>query len=306
MPDFISPELTACDVVCVGVNPAFDLTLTLDGLDDDRANRVTAEYCQAAGKAANVACVLAQHGKNAGLAGFYGEDNAAEWQRLFAERVGREIPLGMIICSGATRENITLLSSGKTVKINRPGCTVGENEIKRLEACLERCAGGTDGTKIAVFTGSLPPGLTSERYADLLVSAAQMGFRVALDIDGLTREQLLKASPWLYKPNAHELARLTGAGVGEDDALISQAERLSAEGVGTVLLTLGARGLAAVDAQRTIRIEPKPVAAVNTVGAGDAALAAFIAAYMDGCAPVECARRAARCGEQAAAGRYTV
>ncbi len=297
-------RLKDCHVICVGVNPAFDLTLTLDGLDGDRVNRVTAEHCQAAGKAANVACVLARHGISAGLLGFYGEDNAAEWQKLFDNRCGSNVPSGMITCAGATRQNITLLSGGQTVKINRSGCTVSEADIVRLEACLSECGGGEGRAKIAVFTGSLPPGLSPERYVELMAGAAGTGFRVALDIDGLTREQLVKVSPWLYKPNAHELAKLTGIDAGDDDALIAQARQLVSEGVGIVLLTLGSRGLAAVDSGNVVRIAPEPVTAVNTVGAGDASLAAFIAAHLAGCSVEECARRAARSGENAASERY--
>lgn len=296
------PRLESCDVICVGVNPAFDLTLTLDGLDGDRVNRVTAEHCQAAGKAANVACVLASNGIRAGLAGFYGEDNAAEWQRLFAVRSENRVPSGMIICPGATRQNITLLAEGRTVKLNRPGCTVSEKDIEKLECFLSRWAEG--GGKTAVFTGSLPPGLSAERYVRLMSDTARAGFRIALDIDGLTRDQLVRLSPWLYKPNAHELARLTGADADDDEALIAQAQSLAAEGVDIVLLSLGSRGLAAVTRGQTVRIEPRPVTAVNTVGAGDAALAAFVAAQLSGCSLEECARRAARSGEQAAEERY--
>jgi len=292
-------ELTACRVICVGVNPAFDLTMTLDGLDGDRVNRVTHEHCRAAGKAANVACALAHGGINAGLVGFYGEDNAEEWRRLFLARSEDKVPLHMITCPGAIRQNITLLAGGETVKINRCGCIVSEGDIIRLEDCLSSCAGGDTGTKTAVFTGSLSPGLTGERYVRLMTDAARRGLRIALDIDGLTREQLAEVSPWLYKPNAHELARLTGADADDDDGLVEQARLLAEDGVGVVLLTLGERGLAAVTAEGTYRILPRPVTAVNTVGAGDAALAAFVAAEAEGCSVEECARRAARSGEQA-------
>jgi len=172
-------------------------------------------------------------------------------------------------------------------------------DIIRLEDCLSSCAGGDTGTKTAVFTGSLSPGLTGERYVRLMTDAARRGLRIALDIDGLTREQLAEVSPWLYKPNAHELARLTGADADDDDGLVEQARLLAEDGVGVVLLTLGERGLAAVTAEGTYRILPRPVTAVNTVGAGDAALAAFVAAEAEGCSVEECARRAARSGEQA-------
>ncbi len=280
-------------VLCVGVNPAFDLTVTLYGLDDDRVNRVLSEHCEAAGKAANVACGLSAEGVDVCLTGFYGEDNYGQWSDRFKERSLGAVELVPVLCSGATRKNTTLLADGRTVKINYPGCKVDDSAICRLSSLV---TGASGEGYIAVFTGSLPPGMTCGSYLELIKAAADAGSRVVIDTDRLSLQEILSAKPWIYKPNAHELAAVSGVDAEDDSGLISCAQRLAANGVGIVLLTLGSRGLAAVTAEQTVKVAARKVRAVNTVGAGDAALAAFIAAQLRQESLEECALKAAEAG----------
>lgn len=282
-------------VLCVGVNPALDITLVLDGLDADRVNRVESEHRQAAGKAANVACALASKGVSTALCGCYGGDTWAEWNALFGKR-STDVELLPVITPGCTRQNITLLADGKTVKINRAGDAVDVQAVEKLTSLLTSWLRPED---VVVFTGSIPPGMSREQYLELMKHASDMGARIAVDTDGLTESELLSVRPWLYKPNAHELSKLCGVNSDDDEVLIQQASRLARCGVGTVLLTLGSRGLAAVTRMETVRIAAGKVRVVNTVGAGDAALAAYIEAFLSGELPSGCARAAALAGEQA-------
>jgi len=281
-------------VICVGVNPAFDITLSLDGLDDDRVNRVTEERRQAAGKAANVACVLASMGVDTALTGCYGRDTYPEWQSLFEKRTGN-VELLPVMCPGATRQNITLLCDGRTVKINRAGDGIEPDGSSRAAENISLWAKPGD---TAVFTGSIPPGMTHKEYLSIIRDTASKGVRVAVDTDALTEEELLSVKPWLYKPNAYELAKLCNADPENDGQLVSQAQRLAREGIEVVLLTLGSRGLAAVTAQQTVRLPASKVKAVNTVGAGDAALAAFVGTYLLQQPLAVCAEAAAKAGEK--------
>lgn len=294
-------DILNAPVVCVGVNPAFDLTCTLSGLDGNRVNLVTDEYCEAAGKAANVACALAENGIAAALTGLYGEENLAEWKALFDRRSCGKVPLKAVTCPGATRQNLTLLAGGQTYKINRPGCAAVKEAVDQLDDAINAFPG--EG-RIAVFTGSLPEGLPLFRYVEMMHRAKNNGYRVAVDSSALPLEVLVPLQPWIYKPNAYEIAALSGLDPNNDDLLIEQARLLADSGTETVLLTLGERGLAAVTTQRVIRVNPLPVKVINTVGAGDAALAAYIAASCKGESPEECARKAARAGELAVSKSY--
>ena len=67
------------------------------------------------------------------------------------------------------------------------------------------------------------------------------------------------SGPWLAAPEAAPGAAVRHA-----------AERLRARGVGTVIVTLGAHGALAVDAEGATELPPFVVRAVDTTGAGDA------------------------------------
>ncbi len=82
-------------------------------------------------------------------------------------------------------------------------------------------------------------------------------------------------------PNEHEAARLTGLPVESLESARAGAERLLAQGVGAVLLTLGDRGVLACDGGSAAHYPAFPVTAVDTTAAGDAfngALAVGLAA----------------------------
>ncbi|MBQ4313124.1 MAG: hexose kinase [Clostridia bacterium] len=274
--------------LCVGVNPSFDITLTLDGLDTDRVNRVRSESRLAAGKAVNVARALHSAQRDCRLMLVLGEDNAKE----FLSQISN-IETEIHIIPGATRENLTLLSGGDTIKINRDGAQVRAEDIDALEVAVRAHA---DAADIVVFSGSLPPGMESDGFLRLVRAASLSDVRVALDTAALSREQVSCVRPWLYKPNEHELADLCSLSSTDEAVLISAAQELAREGVGIVLLTMGARGLAAVTAEEVVRVRLPEVRAVNTVGAGDTALAGFLARYADGGSLASCAEQAALWG----------
>lgn len=164
--------------------------------------------------------------------------------------------------------------------------------------------------------------------------------RIALDtsdeplLAALAPERPAHQLPDLAKPNGHELADLAGM-PGEGDALEASAERaaeaarvLTARGVGAVLATLGGNGAVLVTADeapaagtdalagaeaRPASEAPRgggqpqawhavhaPVAVRSTVGAGDSALAGFLAASVEGLSPEDRLRRAVAYGSAAA------
>jgi ribokinase len=82
-------------------------------------------------------------------------------------------------------------------------------------------------------------------------------------------------------PNASEAERLTGVAVDGPAAAAAAAQRLIGRGVRHVIVTLGRDGVLFCDGRSATHFPAFPVAAVDTVGAGDAfngALAAGLAA----------------------------
>lgn len=94
-------------------------------------------------------------------------------------------------------------------------------------------------------------------------------------------EALLQQVDWLV-PNEGEAALLTGCPVGTLAAATAAAVTLQRRGARTVLVTLGARGVALADAQGSSHHKAQPAHAVDTTGAGDCFVGALAAAFAQG------------------------
>jgi fructose-1-phosphate kinase PfkB-like protein len=96
------------------------------------------------------------------------------------------------------------------------------------------------------------------------------GDAVRADLDA-SGEPLRRAAPyaWAVKPNAEELAAVTGT-----DDPVAGARMLGAR---TVVMSLGAEGLLAVTGEEVHRVPPPRVVTGNPTGAGDAVVAALAA-----------------------------
>ena len=83
-------------------------------------------------------------------------------------------------------------------------------------------------------------------------------------------------------PNETELAILTGLPFQTDDAIAVAARTLMAKGIGTVIVTLGARGALLLTPSETKAIAPILVTPVDTTGAGDAFVGSFARYFAGG------------------------
>ncbi len=90
---------------------------------------------------------------------------------------------------------------------------------------------------------------------------------------GLDRNKVSDAS--FFVPNESELAILTGMPVETEAHIADAAKSLVEQGVGTVIVTMGARGALLVTKTQVERIAPISVKAVDTTGAGDAFVGSF-------------------------------
>ncbi|TFD32189.1 1-phosphofructokinase family hexose kinase [Cryobacterium sp. TMT1-62] len=225
---------------------------------------------------------------------------------LVALRAARVPHLGMPI--GATlRSNVALTEiDGTTTKVNVPGPVLtAAQQSDLIELVLEKA----EGASWLVLAGSLPPGVPVDFYADITRELrSRFGAsapRVAVDSSGAPLAAAVTAGPDLIKPNAEELAELTGIPDPEslegNPVLVARAaERLVATGVGAVLATLGSQGAVLVTEDGAWLAKTPPINARSTVGAGDSSLAGYLLSSIAGGSAPDSLRQAAAHGAAAA------
>ncbi len=142
---------------------------------------------------------------------------------------------------------------------------------------------------LLILSGSLPRGVPVTAYAQMIRLARRLGARTLLDCDGAAFAVAVRARPFLVKPNEHELAQWWRKPLHTERDYLHAVLELSKATGGWVLLSRGARSSWLVNAGTGERYQATPprVRTINTVGAGDALLAAAARQIERGAAPQE-------------------
>ncbi|MFI7321658.1 1-phosphofructokinase family hexose kinase [Streptomyces venezuelae] len=257
-------------ILTVTLNAALDITYRVPALTPHASHRVTEVTERPGGKGLNVARVLAALGHDVTVTGFAGGDTG----RTLRDRLATEphITDALAPVAGATRRTLAVVdaATGDTTQLNEPGPAVAPAEwaafLDSYEELVRR-----DGMTAVALCGSLPPGVPVGAYALLIRSARAARVPVLLDTSGEPLRRGVAARPDIVKPNADELAELTGS--HEPDRATRDARR---RGAHAVVASLGADGLLAVTADGGWRARPPKRVRGNPTGAGDSAVAGLL------------------------------
>jgi 1-phosphofructokinase len=275
-------------IVTVTPNPSIDRTLTVPGVRRGEVIRATGTTAEAGGKGINVSRALSLMGVPTVAVAPASPATKARLDDL----LDGSTPLRTVPIAGDIRVNMSLVEPDGTVtKVNEPGAAVDATDAARLledvvAAVLEVL--GADGDTAAhpsvghdesswiVCCGSLPPGLPDGFYAEI-AARVPATVHVAVDADRAALRAAVAARVALIKPNRVELEELVGRGLPTLGDVVDAASELVAGGTGKVLVSLGPDGALLVDCSGACHAEAAIDDVANTVGAGDALLAGFLA-----------------------------
>jgi 1-phosphofructokinase len=278
-------------IVTVTANPSLDRTIEVERLRRGEVQRAAGTRVDAGGKGVNVSRALVANGHATRAVLVTGGHAGLELIDLLAEA---GVPVIEVNVSQEVRSNLTIAEADGTVtKLNEAGPALRAEEIEELldavvaappnyaeqspSSSLDRPTAWIAGC------GSLPPGVDADFYADLVERARDAGAKVAIDTSGPALDTCLAARPDLVKPNLDELAEAARVPITTLGDAVKAAEALRDAGAAAVLASLGADGAILVDATGVTHAEaPLAAPVASTVGAGDAALAGFLAAGGEG------------------------
>ncbi|MFI1173731.1 1-phosphofructokinase family hexose kinase [Streptomyces melanogenes] len=259
-------------ILTVTLNTALDLTYRVPELVPHASHRVDEVTERPGGKGLNVARVLTALGHESVVTGFAGGRTGAVLRELLAPLAPVD---ALVPVAGSTRRTIAVVdaATGDTTQLNEPGPQITADEWEAFLTAYEPLLRQADAVALC---GSLPPGVPVGAYADLVRRARAAGVPVLLDTSGEPLRRGLAARPDLIKPNADELARLTGS--REPLRAARDARR---RGAHAVVASLGPEGLVAVTPDGTWQATPPSPVRGNPTGAGDSAVAALLSSLVE-------------------------
>jgi 1-phosphofructokinase family hexose kinase len=263
-------------ILTVTPNAALDITYEVDELVPHQSHRITAVRQRAGGKGVNVASVLTRMGRPVIATGLVGGRSGDD---IRADLEVRGVSARFVEVGGSSRRTVNVVSAahGDATIFNEPGLGLTGPGWQSLVAGLDALMVEVAAT-VVVLSGSLPPGLPDDAYAELVDVGHAHRARVVVDADGPALLGAIRSGPDLVAPNRAELAGATGT---QDVA--AGVAALRELGARDVLVSCGAEGLVLLPERGSgwqARL-PAPLSG-NPTGAGDALVAALAAGLASG------------------------
>jgi 1-phosphofructokinase len=265
-------------IATLSLNPAIDQTARVPNFTAGRVNRVEWEQADAGGKGVNVASFLADAGLPVAATGLLGSGNVEPFVELFARK---GIADRCVRLPGRTRVNVKIVDPilYEVTDINFPGLSPRPEDLMTLTETIDALCDDTDWF---VLSGSVPAGVPSATYADLVTRLKGRGKTVVLDASGTPFAEAISHGPDIVKPNIDELAELVGRPLSGHPEVVAAARALIEGGVGLVAVSMGADGALFVERDAVVLATPPTIEVKSTVGAGDAMVAGIVTGTLRG------------------------
>ena len=274
------------------LNPALDLDLTVETLTQNKVLRAVHTRTDCGGKGFNVSRALAGLGQASTALGFVGGSTGKRLERGLRQM---GINTDFVLVSDDTRTNVSIVTdpSSDYIKVNQPGPTIKPEEVDGL---LQKVQTFSQAGDTWVLSGSLPPGVTPDIYAQIIHTVQSKGAKTVLDTSGEPLRMGCKARPFAMKPNTVEAQQLTGIEIDDIDTARSAAEHIQSLGIPVVILSLGEAGALLSHREGSWIAKPPSVHEHNPTGAGDALVAGVVWGLKQEMSLVEALRWGVACG----------
>ena len=268
-------------IVTVTLNAAIDRTLVVPNFHPGHRHRASVGFPSAGGKGINVARALKRLGApvvGTGLAG------GRTGTLLVEELTNEGILNDFVRIRHESRTSIAVLdpTSNAYTEIYEWGPEVGDEE---LEILREKIAYLAQRAEFVVLAGSLPRGVDTGFYGDLVRELNRAQLLAVVDAEGEPLSQAVEAEPYLVSPNQQEAEALVGHEFVDGEDLAAGLDEIAELGARNVIITLPTGCYALLREDRTelrVRAVAPEMEAISTVGAGDTLLAGFLAARVAG------------------------
>lgn len=275
----------------VTLNPAIDTRYLVRNMSVGQVHRVQQVERTAGGKGINVSRVAVLAGEQVCATGFLGGANGSFIRGKLA---ALGIEDAFVEIEHETRICLNIVSDGQTsTELLEPGPSVVEEDVMKLyktyESMLDRCT-------VIAASGSLPQGLPSEFYRELIQRANDKGVKFLLDTSGPSLQAAVAARPYFIKPNQEEIEVLIGRRLLVESDYYEALQQIGAAGIPCCVVSRGKEGSLAMIDGELYRVTVPSIEAVNPVGSGDSFVAGIAVSLVRGYDVYETLAFASACG----------
>ena len=259
-------------IVTVTFRPSIDKSFNVPEMVPDKKLRCTDLHLDPGGGGINVARAIKILGGEATAVFPSGGYTGKQFDQLLADE---GVPSVIIESSNETRENIVVVDQSKNLqyRFGMPGTALQEEEWKEILLVID----AMEDIEYLVCSGSLPPGVPEDIYAQLAVIAKRKGAKCIVDTPGRPLRLAIEAGLYLIKPNIGELSAFAGKEyLSIDEAREIATEIVSSGHCEVVVVSMGADGAMVVTKGETEIFTSPKVDRKSTVGAGDSMVAGII------------------------------
>ena len=230
---------------------------------------------RAGGSGANASLAARHIGLNTQLISAVGNDHFGQW---LAEQFAG-IRSNLELCDRETTISVGLMHSCGERNFFT---THGHLQQLSVQHVLKHLR-STPAPAIALFTAPFLLPHLRDRYADLLAEAASRGYAIALDTgwppEGWDRAEVMGWLPHCDHLLINELEARSIAGTDDLDAALALIVAALKPGA-SLIVKIGARGALGIEAGRRVTHDTEPADIFDTIGAGDAFNAGYLAARL--------------------------
>ncbi|MCH4382132.1 tagatose-6-phosphate kinase [Staphylococcus haemolyticus] len=257
-------------ILTLTLNPSIDISYSLDQFNLDTVNRVNKTIKTAGGKGLNVTRVLSEYGEDVEASGFIG----GKLGEFIEQQLNNaQINHNFFKIKEETRNCIAILHEGQQTEILEQGPSITKEEATEFKIHLSHLLRRAE---VIAISGSLPKGLKSDYYADLIQLADQHQISTVLDSSGQSLLDVLLSDykPTVIKPNIDELAQLLQTKVTtEVECLKDAVNQPIFDGIEWIIVSLGSQGAFAKHLNKFYKVNIPHIKVVNPVGSGDSTVA---------------------------------
>jgi 6-phosphofructokinase 2 len=271
------------NVITLTINPVIDKSTEAPLIMPNRKNRCTKPRFEPGGGGINVARALKKlHGS--ATAWYLAGGNSGNFLQMLLEDEG--IDQYRFITKKEVRENLMVYdqSSSEHYRFGMPGPILEPDDWGQV---MEKLGNLDSKVDYFVASGSLPPGVPYDLYAQMARVLKEKNIKMVLDTTGEPLKLALEEGVYMFKPNIHEMASLLGKetlyGMEQEGAAIQILQKGQCE---MLVLSLGPRGAMMAFAGDKIQyVVPPTIPVKSTVGSGDSMVAGLLYGLVNGYPP---------------------